>query len=289
MKKLCKMGMAMLLFLCLTACATLPKQQCDNKKQTHPRVVKLFAPEAADNVNYQGNYDFDADGQPEEIELAISSVTDPWYDETIAGVYAFDMDTSDGLLDLGVVTVEYSADPALRIFRYNADLTQHSFASYNHDENGYTEPFDRFGLGYAINYYFAFDDAGVLTVESQTESSGMWSIYKTYKADANGVWTEVLKEKYEILPDFFTMHAKGWHPEEPAEAEMWHKGYVKAYIDYSNSEMTLKAGEYFKPLYDDRKNNIYIEKENGEGGWMNIDYTSFNREALNTYFFSVAG
>ncbi len=73
------------------------------------------------------------------------------------------------------------------------------------------------------------------------------------------------------------------------ERAQWEKGYIKAYAEYVGSGVTLHPGEYFKVLRDDGKNNLYVEKESGENGWINIDYKNPARYELNELFFFLAG
>ena len=104
-----------------------------------------------------------------------------------------------------------------------------------------------------------------------------------------GRFTEVKPAYYEILPEFMSTKYTNVYGEELVgyERQMWDKGYIKAYTTYYDN-ITIYRGEYFKVLYDDGYNHLYIVKENGQAGWINMpDYDE--RHRLNLNFFYLAG
>ena len=148
-------------------------------------------------------------------------------------------------------------------------------------------------LGYAVNYYFNVNNDGTITLEEQTNSPGMWSIYRTYKRDDMGVFREVKQESYDILPDFmennYRIDPSAHNAITGNELYMWKKGYIKAYITYTDNGFTIYAGEYFKPLKDNDNNKLYVEKEDGSAAWINIEYSKFDGLHMNEAFFFMAG
>ena len=74
------------------------------------------------------------------------------------------------------------------------------------------------------------------------------------------------------------------------EKEKWKDGYIKAYCPYANESISIAEGEYIKPLYDNDKNRIYVEKETGETGFIDVGYDSgLDRDVFNEMFFYLAG
>lgn len=253
--------------------------------------------------SYSYSYDFDFDGDEEDIEIEFSGSEEAWLREMeisvgkysasmqvegarIEAVYVCDIDADDGIRDLAVITNEMSDDPRVRILKYDENLSKYNFVHNESWSDG--NPYDYKWLGYAVNLYFNVNDNDTITMEEQTSSAGMWSVYKTYYRDENGYFTEEKPEYYEILPDFMEDNYD-YNRMTGKEKEMWEDGYIKAYVDYTSNGFAINEGEYFKVLYDDGESRVYVEKENGESDWIDISYNIPDRDALNPYFFHVAG
>lgn len=310
MKKILALMIALLLVLGLAACdddtvAPQPEKtsQKKNEEKVYPRTEDISKGIDDEGESFTYSYDFDFDDKAEEIELEIVS-DDDWESEmnicvggyektvdivdwgTIDAVYGCDIDTEDGVRDIAIITNEQSGDPRIRIFKYDEDLTPYEF-SYEDYMGDYVTS-DDLWLGYAINYYFNVNDDDTITLEEQTDSAGMWSVYKTYEMNSSGRFEEVKPEKYEILPDFME-GSYGLSQVSGEEKTMWEDGFIKAYIAFESGEVTLDEGEYFKVLYDDGENNIYIETESGASGWVYMGYDVTERYELNPYYFYLAG
>ena len=249
-------------------------------------------------ISFEEEYELDFDDEDEEINVKIVKASDyeekmvitageyereiETFDAVIEKVYVCDIDTEDDVKDIAIITCEVSGDPRMHILKYEKNLPVYKFNT--------GEILDSCWLGYATSYYFNVDDDGIITMEEQTSSNAMWSVLKTYRLDSAGVFNEEVPEYYEILPDFME---EGYANEElmGEEKEKWQRGYAKAYAKYSGEDIVIEEGEYFKPVYDDGNNRIYIEKENGEKGWIPIPGYDINkgRNELNEYLFFVAG
>jgi len=295
-----KRFLSLLLALCLlTGCANFS----DSETSSEPKTFDISDGISRDRESFYYEFDFDSDGEEEVVEMDVRyDSMDHWEggdliisvgdystkleiaEGTIEKVYACDIDTEDGVYDIAVITCEYSGDPRLRILNYDPDLTPYKFY-YEHiaDDNW---------IGYAISYYFNVNDDGSITIEEQTPSYGMWSVYRTYERDDDGVFCEIVPKKYEILPDFmedaYTENMSG------KELEMWEKGYIKAYTDYDGDDITIEKGDYVKVLYDDGENSVYFETEDGSGEWVDIGYmysfdAEFRPDEFNPHFFYLAG
>ena len=144
-------------------------------------------------------------------------------------------------------------------------------------------------LGYVDRVYFNVNDDNTFTLKKQTRSAGMWYVYKTYTL-INDSYHEIVPEYYEILPDFMSSRAN-YLQIYGREREMWNKGFAKSNINFKYNNFRINKGEYFKLLYDDGNNNIYIVKENGTGAWVNLNnFDNYNtRYELNDYIFFLAG
>lgn len=246
-------------------------------------------------------FDLDYDGQKEQITIKtprldndeqvlvisagdITKQYDMW-DGHIASVYICDIEKKDNARDIAVITAEGSDDPRIRIFSYRKGLTPYSFIC-EHDTK--KEEYDYKALGYAVSFYFNVNDDNTVTMEEQTNCAGMWSVYKNYKLNQNGAFEEIPRDKYDILPDF--MERKEQWLDTSAEKGMWQKGYIRAGVPYSNASISISEGEYIKPLYDDGKELLYVQKEDGSTGYINIGYDSFpERNEFNGAFFMLAG
>ncbi len=287
--------LSVLMCLALTGCL-------EGNESTPPR-VRDTSGSITDNGRafYSHNLDLDFDGKNETVTMEIVLNDEiPWeaslnitagdfktalpmIDGLVDAVYVCDIDPEDGVKDLAIITNEVSDDPRIRIIKYAENLPLYQF-SLNDDGGIY----DELWLGYAVSYYFNVLDNDWVALEMQTPSYGMWSVFKTFQRNENDVFEEIVPEYYDILPDFMEKA----YTEEFSENElnMWKKGYIMAHCDYNDGSFEVKKGEFVKPLYDDGKNKIYIEKENGDGGWMSIDYAQgYNPAEFNQNFFFLAG
>lgn len=299
MKKVSVIFLTICLFL--TGCNLIKTTTRENKPIV-PRTTDISSGIKDEGNSFSYSFDLDFDGEDENITMEIEwNEVDDWESKLlvtagdynkelpmmggiISAVYACDIDTKDNVLDIAIITTEVSDDPRLRILKYDEDFTQYTF-SFD-DIEGIQ---DELWIGYAITQYFKVNDDDTITVEEQTPSYGMWSVYKTYARNSDGIFEELVPKYYEILPDFME---RGMYREsfDKYELEMWKKGYIKAYSDYDDGTLVIKTDEYVKPLYDDGKNKIYLEKENGENGWMNMDYADgYNPGNFNPFFFFLAG
>lgn len=277
-----------------------PSKKLKSEKD-YPRTVDISSGIDSDRNDFEYDIDFDFDGKKEEVEIDFDSLDEyDWshnmkisvgnYTTSVAtegncieAVYACDIDENDGVRDLVIITNEMSSDPVVRIYNYKSGLPPYSFIP-DYD----TESKDELWIGYAVNYFFNVNDDGSITLEEQTSSAGMWSVYKNYYRDENGIFVEKKPKYYEVLPDFMVREYGFIEDMGKEETEKWEKGYIMAHTDYTSNGFTLYEGDYFRVLYDDGNNGLYVEKESGEGAWINIDY-SMEREELNRNYFYMAG
>lgn len=290
----------------VTAEASQPSEskKKENKKAKGPRTVDISAGIKDEGYGYSYEYDFDFDGKKEKVimkvcesdpnsgesmlEVTIGNYTKrlELFDGSIEKVYACDIDTDDGVMNLAFITCEGSGDPRIRILKYDSAMTPCMFKTIYPDSEPYIE--DGLWLGYAVSYYFNVNEDDSLCMEAQTSSAGMWSVHKIYR-EKNGFYTEVVPETYKVLPDFMEDRILYDDRLTGEELEKWKDGFIKAYTGYAGDGITLSFGDYFKVHADDGQNNLYIEKESGEKGWINIDYTNPNRYELNEFYFFLAG
>ena len=275
------------------------------------RTELLFYDELNDHVfpeEYSGQYDFDFDGTNESISLNVisSNPADKWtgqnmqvtignrttsvetVEASISAVYVCDIDATDGVKDIAVITTEASSDPFLRIFRYDNSLSVYKFEFKNYWDNE-TTILDYNGIGYVDKYYLNVNDDGSITIEEQTDSAGMWEVLKKYYRDTDGIFKELVPQYYEILP-IFMENILYWSSDLTGyERTMWEKGYIKSNVKYQSNGFTINKDEYFKVMYDDGNDHIYVVKENGNAGWIYIGYDADNRYKINDRFFYLAG
>lgn len=262
------------------------------------RTEKLFTYRYEENGgwapnHFSGEYDMDFDGKKEYIEIRITDDDENQYmDVSVGGkskrvntwwgsltdVYATDINSTDGVKDLVIVTVEESEDPVARMFRYGDSLNQYRFdTDWGEDTELWT--------GYVSSYFNVFEDNRFI-IKEQTDSYGMWGVLKIYRMSEDGIFYEERPEHYEILVEEFM--EGGYLPVEDAdELRMWEKGYVKAHSRYESNDMVIRQGEYFKVLYDNGYNFLYIIKENGQSGWISIE--GYPMSEVNPHFFFLAG
>ena len=258
-----------------------------------------------DKLKFRGMYDFNNDSNSEEIILEIVNfgqgneclniqVGDykrvvSTFDGSIAKVYGCDIDLNDGVKDLAIITVEYSGDPMIRILKFDSSLTPYNFAIENENPNGKKFASEH-SIGYVTYFYFNVNNDDSITIKEQTDSYGMWSVNKSYRINSNGMFQEIFSDTYKVISDYIKDGIDFAEDVSKEEKEMWKKGYIMAHKTHTWEGFTISEGEYFKVLYDNCKNMIFIEKENGESGWISISDEHFaDRYEINRYFFGLAG
>lgn len=304
--------------LCMDGCTWVPelrtaKVWIDGKhvKDYEPlpnRVLKLFYDGNYNSTwtDYMGTsaYDMNFDGVSENIVVDIMgmggypdymrvnignfSTQIEVFEATIEAAFVCDIDTSDGVMDLAVMTMEYSGDPHIYIFRYDEELSRYKFKHVNLYDN-YFAVEEFYGLGYVDDYYFNIRDDGSIMMKCMTPSDGMWSVLKVFYRDEYGVFVEKVPEYYVIQSDFMKQRLEWDDSLYGYERTMWEKGYVKAHSRFSSNGLTINQGEYFRVLYDNGNNYVYIQKENGVGGWVYMGYDASGRYELNEPYFYLAG
>lgn len=308
MKRILSITLVLSMVIMLTACLEIQKKR-DRKEMLHieeklnmgERTIDISQGIENDGQSFSYLCDLDYDGNNESISINLVSegennemlevaigdkqIQFDSYFSRIEKVYSCDIVEEDKTRDIAIITNEESGDPRIRILSYKNELQAYSFSN-KYEEDGVD---DCRWLGYACSYYFKVNDDGTISIEEQTNSAGMWSINKKYELK-DGIFEEILYDKYIILPDF--MEKRDYFGEDVTdeEKEKWKAGYIKAYCSYSNESISIEEGEYLKPLYDNDKNRIYIEKENGEAGFLDVSYNSdLDRSAFNDMFFYLAG
>ncbi len=272
-------------------------------KPIQKRTEKIFQQEEDFEFyknNYIGWYDFNFDGTSEKINVYLEECIDyttdilvsigsyskriKTYGATLESIYLCDIDLTDGVKDLVIITVEDSSDPVARIIRFDKNLTQYKFRFYDEYDDEYYE-LDENWTGYVGNHYFNVNDDGTITFREQTPSMGMWHVYRTYKRNAQGKFEEIVPSYYTVLPEEYDLSF--WDGGfSDYEIDMWRKGYIRAYTKYYGDGVVINKGDYFRVLYDNGKNYIYIEKTNGQAGWI---YVTWDTNKLNEVYFMLAG
>lgn len=253
----------------------------------------LFLSDSTDDpLNWSGVHDLNYDGIKENIRVSVSR-NDGSIEVNVGGrkksfgwavsikaVYVCDIDSSDGVMDLAIMFSNDHACSDLYVIKYDKNLSVYDFLQFSEIYNVlYLGPYEP---------YFRVIDDNTIIIKKMTCSQGMWPIFATYKLDRYGmIFNEVKSSYYEILPEFMSYNT--WKELSQYESEMWDKGYIKAYKTYYDS-IPIYKGEYFKVLYDDGNNYLFIVKENGQAGWISIPYNSgWGLRDLNPHFFIMGG
>jgi len=277
------------------------------KENKGARTIDITEGLAEDGLSFDYDYDMDFDGSKEKIHIEAEGF-ETWGDSTddnlkvtlgeytgdfeiwegtIKKVYACDLDAKDGLMELAIFTNEVSDDPRVRILKYDSDLTPAMFRFEDFEGNIRID--DCNWIGYAFTYYLNVLGDYVFTLEEQTQSAGMWSVYRTYELK-DGAYEVIPETNREVLHNFVEESYGSFGPVVPEELEKWKEGhYIKAYVEYPGDGITLYPGDYFKVVLDDDNHNIMVEKETGEKGWINISYENPLRDKLNMNYFYLAG
>ena len=299
---------AMIIMLVLSTVAT----GCDmvkksNKEESDSRVQLLYEPPKGgiELDSWSGEADFDFDGEAENIDISVTELADTYsqdinisvgeYSKTIHGddsvyilaIYACDIDNDDKYKDLAIFTEELSADPKLYILKYN-NLEAYSFVGVDYDGEPREE--ECLWLGYCDKPYLEINEDDSIILREQTNSRGMWDMHKKHYLNNEGKIVEEKQDSYVVVKDYMAEPGDWMEFVDEREEEMWCKGYIRAYTDFEGNLIDLEEGDYFEVLLDDDDNNLFIRKENGEEGWINIDTGDYmDTLELNDKFFMMAG
>ncbi len=173
----------------------------------------------------------------------------------IEAVYLMDMMPNDHAKEIAVFTMCESADPMLKIFRYsNGGVKALNFDLWDKWFGTRIQP--DFWLGYADDFPLTVNDDGSITLQTQTDSNGMWDVYTTYRINEYGNIVLVPQDTYTVVPS-------SWY-----HSDQW--GYWLVEQTFTGSGLPLYQGDRIKPVLDDGNNHIYIQKSNGQGGWFTI-------------------
>ena len=303
MKKLFTLlsGTAIILSLC--ACnsdISIPELKT-NPPEKMIKISDGINPEHTD-LNY--SYDMDSDGTEEIIKINTASDNGQFTEVTIgdyvqkfsvengtlADVYICDANTNDNLKSLAFITEEAHDFITLRILSYEPGLPAYHF----YDESGEKRDFL-----YMQGIYFNVNEDSSVTLSTCTSvPMGYWEVLRTYSLNDSGVFAENKPKSYKIRHDFNEENYEEWYNSvkdiyfsnkdiTEKDREMLSKGYIKAHSKLSADNIVIEEGEYFKAPYDDGKDKVYIEKENGETAW--VLYKSEDFGYLNQYFFQTWG
>jgi len=271
---------------------------CAEYKPLYQRTIHMYYSDEWDSYSHSGSFDFDSDGVEEAYSVKLTDegckMTVKIGNDTkiiqtdygcLTDVFICNLNAGDNWT-LAIATIETSGDPQFYMLTYENKVMKHE---YFYEPEDYVANHKRYWdyLGYVDKVYFNVNDDNTFTLKKQTRSYGMWYVYKTYQL-VNDSYREIVPQYYEILPDFMRSRTE-YLKLSGKELEMWNKGFAKAYINYYNNGFKINKGEYFKLLYDDGKNNIYVVKENGTAGWINLSGDFEQRYKLNDYLLYLAG
>lgn len=299
-----KKSMLLALALCTLLCGCRKPPENDQKEvivtptPVIDRTRNISGGITDNGQSFSYKYDMDFDGEKEEISMtvapgahlgeAVLSLSVGEYQKQfdmmegyICDVYACDIDTQDGVFDIAFITTEASDDPRIRIIKYGPELLPYQFKL--NDDGGI---YDELWIGYAVSHHFTTNFNDTITIEEQTSSRGMWSVFKTYKRNKTGVFEEIVPEFYDILTDFIERQLSYDTEMDDEERTMWETGFIKAYTDYNYNGVSISEGDYIRPLYDDGNNKIIAEREDGEKIILDLETDLSN---FNSRFFFLAG
>lgn len=301
--------------LLLVVAMILSLYACDENKKTNDsetNFVKTGLKCVSDGINseqlgFNYSYDMDFDENPEIIKINVLEDDGSGEGEfvevsigeyhkifdvesgSLGDVYICDIDEKDNKKNIVIITDEIHGSTNMRILSYAPELPAYRYCYYNGEENDYLPMWG--------SYFNVNDDNSITLSVSTFVEGGAWEVRATYVLDKNGLFVESKPEKYEIQHDFDMEDYEIWHDSikdmygyediSEKDREMLKKGYMKAYSDLLAENMEIKAGEYFKAPYDNGKDKVYIEKENGESTWVLFDRMGFGY--MNPYFFQAWG
>ncbi|MDO5477808.1 MAG: hypothetical protein Q4G23_01445 [Clostridia bacterium] len=232
---------------------------------------------------YTGAYDFDFDGIEEDIFVEEICTWDAGVDSSyritikigeyikilpdrtnLGKIMLCDMDLTDGVKDL-MLFFASEGGRTVEIFRYAESLPNYRFG-YEGQKVGWIST-ATYGI---VQPKMEFLDENSFSFRmSSTLEYPILRIYEKSNTD-DMFYPEKNVPYWEIDREFVIERSKYIHFNNTYEEEMWKQGYIKAYCDHNGEFISIKEGEYFKVLYDNGNSYVFIEKLNGESGWIYI-------------------
>lgn len=256
---------------------------------------------------YEVSFDVDGDGQDDIVHIMIADgclkieALDKAYTSEegeinwIEKVFGLDLDSSDTENKIAVITNEWSDDAMLRIFNFDGDIMPVRFA-------GDEESMDFVGIGYAGE--ISVTDKNVIS-SSCRGMHGMWSLDISYELK-DGEFHEIKKEEREVVYPSYRLVTDNMTEEELIKygfissgeeyEALTEKGMVLAAADYDPGEgkkegdgiISLNKGEYFKVTKENEDGRVYIVKDSGEEGYIDMSDWANNADAVSMAMFFLA-
>lgn len=300
MKKLLALVLAGFMVLSFTAC--VKKENC----------ILLYE-NPGDDMEASVTFDLDGNGEDEikvslteDYYITVSSSDaeiklgygDAYY---IDKIYGIDIDEKDGKKELVIITEELSSDLYMRVLR----LDKGKFNLINFEYSALSENLQEYEYA-SLGYDTDIEVDGNVIKTSARGRCGMWSVESEYSYN-DGVFSYIMmQERDVVLPSYeWRMGVAISDPDyamelglakDENELNLLKEGYVIAYADFVNNGKTperegmikLLSGDIFKITKEDADGFVFIEKKDGESGWIYMGDFSDNRYEVSEMAFFLA-
>ena len=205
----------------------------------------------------------------------------------LAEAYLAKLDKDDDSVYLFVSPVSENSYQTMSAYKYSpAGIEQLEFDySADGDAESILDP------GHTCSNFKLSED-GVFSLITGNHSKGMWGVQRYFTLDKNDVFVFEQADKYEIIgwadgknmlktydskssePRIMTYEEAKLNPMYCIESEKDYEMLLEGYYSCKQSYGDLKAGDYFRLVYDACDGNVMFVTSDGREGWINVNELS---------------
>ena len=199
--------------------------------------------------------------------------------------YAADIDPDDDSIILFVLPTYENGYESVTAYKYSPSegIVQLSF---DFDGDGVSESVLEPGRRCSD---FTLGTDGTFGLVTGTKSLGMWGLQRNFRLNENGVFVFEHQDNYKIkywADGENTLQTYDRGSDQPRtltyeeaknnmmyciESEQDYEMLLKGYYGCKQSYGDLRAGDYFKLVYDDNDGNVMFVTSDGREGWINVN------------------
>ncbi|MCH5212135.1 MAG: hypothetical protein J1G06_03900 [Oscillospiraceae bacterium] len=255
---------------------------------------------ALDYKEWYGNINY-------EITINDSSVIyNTGYYYNIAEAYIADPDPEDDSVILFVLPITDNDYKSMTAYKYSSEsgIVQLEF---DLDGDGVSEPVLEPGRRCSD---FELSKDGTFGLITGTNSIGMWGLQRYFRLDENDVLVFEQQDKYKIRYWADGENMLEWYDSETGEKVVYtyeeaksnsmygieskqdYEMLMKGYYSCKQSCDDLRAGDYFKIVYDDNNGHVTFVTSDGREGMLNVNEIGYDqkiRERIGGFSLMLAG
>lgn len=233
--------------------------------------------------------DFVDEFQSVTYEIAVNDKTVTYKSDLywLADAYLAKLDKDDDSVYLFVSPISENGYQTMSAYKYSSAGIEQLEFDYSADGNAESI----LNPGHTCSNFKLSED-GVFGLITGNHSKGMWGVQRYFSLDKNNVFVFEQADKYEIIgwadgknmlkiydskssePRIMTYEEAKLNPMYCIESEKDYEMLLEGYYSCKQSYGDLKAGDYFRLVYDACDGNVMFVTSDGREGWINVNKLS---------------